>query len=136
MSTGMVLDPTISRAHDISTSGLDAGHLRGKIVGIRVDQIWRAWDWISELWAAEFRKAGAEVKFWRSCGRSGEEGERMNEELTMFLDSIDIAVIGLANCGSLHRLDDPRCARGRGHAAFAHSRRGDCPFRGFRKDLG
>ena len=100
MVTGFVLNPTIARADDITSPGPDAGVLRGKVIGIRLDQIWRAWDWISEIWAEEFRKAGADVRFWRSCGRSGEEGERMNEQLKAFLGSIDIAVIGLANCGS------------------------------------
>jgi hypothetical protein len=100
MPKGFVLDPTTERADDITSPGPDAGPLKGKVVGFRVDQMWRAWDWISELWADEFRKAGAEVKFWRSCGRSGEEGERMEEGLKQFLASIDVAVVGLANCGS------------------------------------
>lgn len=96
-----VLDPTAARADDITSPGPDAGPLAGKTIGIRVDQMWRAWDWISEIWAEEFRKAGAaDVKFWRSCGRSGEEGEKMDSELKAFLASIDIAVVGLANCGS------------------------------------
>ena len=101
MAHGFVLDPTTARADDITSPGPDAGPLAGKVIGIRVDQMWRAWDWISEIWADEFRKAGAaEVKFWRSCGRSGEEGERMDRELKAFLATIDIAVVGLANCGS------------------------------------
>jgi hypothetical protein len=101
MAKGYVLDPTTARADDITSPGPDAGSLKGKVVGIRVDQMWRAWDWITEIWADEFRKAGAaEVKFWRSCGRSGEEGERMEQGLKQFLASIDVAVVGLANCGS------------------------------------
>ena len=100
MATGLVLDPTALREEDIASPGPDAGELAGKVIGIRVDQMWRAWDWISEIWADEFRKAGAEVIFWRSCGRSGAEGEKMDRELREFLGKIDIAVVGLANCGS------------------------------------
>jgi hypothetical protein len=101
MAKGLVLDPTTARADDITSPGPDAGPLAGKVIGIRVDQMWRAWDWISEIWADEFKKAGAaDVKFWRSCGRSGEEGERMAAGLKAFLAEIDIAVVGLANCGS------------------------------------
>lgn len=100
MTKGLVLDPTTSREDDIATPGPDAGDLAGKTIGIRVDQMWRAWDWISEFWAGEFRKAGAKVVFWRSCGRSGEEGERMDRELREFIARIDVAVVGLANCGS------------------------------------
>ena len=72
----------------------------GKRIGFRVDRMWRAWDWISELWAEKFRAAGASVSFWRSGGRSGDEGERMDRELKEFLKTIDVAVVGLANCGS------------------------------------
>lgn len=100
MALGMVLDPTAKRDNDIASPGPDAGVLAGKRIGIRVDQIWRAWDWVSELWAEKFRAAGASVTFWRSCGRSGDEGERMDRELKQFLSTLDIAVIGLANCGS------------------------------------
>ena len=118
MTTGNVLDPTAVRADDIASPGPDAGMLAGKTVGLRLDEIWRAWDWIAEIWAEEFRRAGATVKFWRSNqGRTGAEGDRMARELDEFLDdidiavldgradqrsydAIDIAVVGLGNCGS------------------------------------
>ena len=100
MAIGLVLDPTAQREDDISDPGPDAGSLAGKRVGFRVDRMWRAWDWISELWAEKFRAAGAEVVFWRSAGRSGDEGERCEREYKAFLESIDVAVVGLANCGS------------------------------------
>ncbi len=100
MTKGYVLDPTAHRADDITSAGPDAGPLAGKVVGFRVDEMWRAWDWISEIWAEEFRKAGADVKFWRSAGRTGSEGERLAKSLDAFLESVDVAVIGLGNCGS------------------------------------
>lgn len=100
MARGIILDPTAVRADDNASPGPDAGPLQGKRIGFRVDRMWRAWDWISEQWAERFREAGAEVSFWRSAGRSGEEGERCEREYKAFLESIDIAVVGLANCGS------------------------------------
>ena len=100
MAVGLVLDPTAKRADDIAHAGPDAGSLVGKRVGFRVDRMWRAWDWISELWAEKFREAGAEVVFWRSAGRSGDECERCEREYKAFIESIDVAVVGLANCGS------------------------------------
>jgi hypothetical protein len=100
MAHGFVLDPTATCDEDIASSGPDAGVLAGKHIGIRLDQIWRAWDTIGELWAEKLRDAGATVSFWRSCGRSGDEGERMNRELAAFLKTIDVAIVGLANCGS------------------------------------
>lgn len=100
MALGKVLDPTARRADDITSPGPDAGSLAGKRIGFRVDRMWRAWDWISEMWAEKFREAGAEVVFWRSGGRSGDEGERHQREFEEFIKSIDVAVVGLANCGS------------------------------------
>jgi hypothetical protein len=100
MALGKVLDPTAKRADDIASPGPDAGMLAGKRIGFRFDRMWRAWDWIGELWAEKFREAGAEVVFWRSGGRSGDEGERHAAEYEAFLKSIDVAVVGLANCGS------------------------------------
>ena len=101
MAIGVVLDPTAVLESDITMPGPDAGSLAGKTVGFRLDEIWRAWDWIADIWAEEFRRAGATVKFWRSDqGRTGAEGERIARELDAFLDSIDVAVFGLGNCGS------------------------------------
>ena len=100
MTMGKVLDPTATRDDDVVSPGPDAGVLAGKRVGIRLDQIWRAWDWIAEDWAAKLEDAGATVSYWRSCGRSGEEGERMAAELKEWLGTIDMAIVGLANCGS------------------------------------
>jgi hypothetical protein len=96
----MVLDPTAMRDDDIASPGPDADVLVGKRIGFRLDRMWRSWDWISELWADKFRAAGASVSFWRSGGRSGDEGERMERELKEFLTTIDVAIVGLANCGS------------------------------------
>lgn len=100
MTQGLILDPTATRDDDIASPGPDAGPLAGKRIGFRQDRMWRAWDWISEQWAEKFRGAGAEVSFWRSGGRSGEEGERMDASLKEWLQTIDVAVVGLANCGS------------------------------------
>jgi hypothetical protein len=100
MAMGTILDPTATRDDDNPSPGPDAGVLAGKHVGIRLDNIWRAWDWIAEIWAGKLRAAGAEVSFWRCYGRSGAEGERMERELAAWLATLDIAVVGLANCGS------------------------------------
>jgi hypothetical protein len=100
MPTGLVLDPTSSPANDIASHGPDAGSLNGKTVGFRVDILWRSWDWVTEVWAEELRKRGATVKFWRPHGRSGAEGDQALRELDEFTDSIDVAIVGLGNCGS------------------------------------
>ena len=111
-----VLDPTSSLAHDIAEPGPPLEQLAGKVIGFRIDMLWRSWDWVSEIWAEELRKAGAEVRFWRSMGRTGEEGARMAAELDEFLGGIDAAIVGLANCGSCTSwtVHDALVAAGRG----------------------
>ena len=100
MALATILDPTSRRDDDIASPGPDAGGLTGKRIGFRVDQIWRAWDWISDDWAAQLRAAGCETSFWRSTDRSGAEGDRMAAELETWLGTLDAVVVGLANCGS------------------------------------
>jgi hypothetical protein len=100
MSQIKILDPTSRRATDNASPGPDAGPLAGKHIGIRLDQIWRCWDWIAEDWAQKFEESGAKVSYWRSTNRSGEEGEEQNRSLQEWLKTLDAAVVGLANCGS------------------------------------
>ena len=100
MAMGIVLDPTALRADDITHNGPDLGDVRGKKIGFRVDIMWRAWDWVSEIWANELRAAGAQVTIWRAHGRTGDEGERMAKELEQFIGSVDAVISGLGNCGS------------------------------------
>ena len=100
MTTGKILDPSSNIKDDISDPGPPIEALAGKTVGIRVDILWRSWDWVTDVWVPELRKAGATVKLWRPAGRSGEEGERALLEMKEFWQSVDIAVVGLANCGS------------------------------------
>jgi hypothetical protein len=100
MAMVKILDPTARRRDDNAHPGPDAGSLSGKHVGFRLDQIWRCWDWIAEEWAGRLKQAGAEISFWRSTNRSGEEGEEQDRSLQNWLKEIDVAVVGLANCGS------------------------------------
>jgi len=96
----LVLDPTLAAAADSGDSGPDVDTLAGKRLGFRVDILWRSWDWVSDEWAQLARANGAEVRFWRARGRTGDEGDAMLKELDAFIAGLDIAVVGLANCGS------------------------------------
>jgi hypothetical protein len=100
MPLEMVLDPTAALADDIAEPGPDAGTLQGKRIGFRIDMLWRSWDWVSAVWAERLQAEGAQVSFWRSCGRTGEEGAQAAEEYAAFLAQNDIVVSGLGNCGS------------------------------------
>ncbi len=100
MNRGLILDPTSHRSDDISDPGPDLESLAGKVIGFRVDELWRSWDWVSEIWGQMLERDGATVKFWRARGRTGEVGAHVIEELDAFTDTLDAAVVGLANCGS------------------------------------
>jgi hypothetical protein len=96
----LVLDPTLSPADDSGDGGPDVDTLAGKRVGFRVDILWRSWDWVADEWAALMQRDGADVRVWRARGRTGDEGDAVLKELDEFVASVDIAVVGLANCGS------------------------------------
>lgn len=96
----IILDPTASLAHNIADPGPQAGALRGRKITIRIDMLWRSWDWVSELWADGLRAEGAQVTFWRSCGRTGQEGEMAERDYAALLADSDMAIVGLGNCGS------------------------------------
>lgn len=106
MSRGIVLDPTVggpgstpSDDHPSGSHGL--GSLRGRVLGIRGDELWRSWDWVVDEWRPTLEEVGARVVFWRSAGnRAGKEAQRVDRELQAFLDEVDVVVSGLANCGS------------------------------------
>jgi len=106
MSKGIVLDPTVggaksSLSNDRPHASFGLGSLRGRVLGIRGDELWRSWDWVVNEWRSALESEGARVVFWRSAGnRAGKEAERVDRELQAFLDEVDVVVSGLANCGS------------------------------------
>lgn len=103
MSRGLVLDPRVEIIDQINgvpaVPGFGFGSLRGKTVGFRVDYHWHSWDWVSDEWADQFRKLGAKVVVWRATHRVGKNAEDADRELREFVADLDLAVIGLANCG-------------------------------------
>jgi hypothetical protein len=97
MSRITVLDPTASPPTDEAGTGPDAGHLAGRTVGIRYDTTWRSFEWVIGEWAPALRAAGAEVRLWCAGNRIGEQGLRTAAELVDFVESVDVAVVGLGN---------------------------------------
>jgi hypothetical protein len=97
-----VLDPTASApAQGLADPGPALGPVAGKVIGFRVDTLWRSWDWVADEWMKLFKDAGAEVKSWRRVqGIHGAEGEALEAEYATFLGSVDAVISGLGNCGS------------------------------------
>jgi hypothetical protein len=96
----LVLDPTLQPVADNGDPGPGVNTLAGLRVGFRRDILWRSWDWVSSEWAQLAEQDGAEVQLWRARGRVGDEGDAGLKELDAFLAGVDVAVVGLANCGS------------------------------------
>jgi hypothetical protein len=78
---------------------LDA--LTGRRIGIRLDILWPAWDYLTDEWSQMLTEDGAEVVTWRAAGRVNDEGADVLDELHQFVGSgLDACIVGLANCGS------------------------------------
>jgi hypothetical protein len=110
MTVGSILDPRAlapgvsARDSDLSAplgpNGFNIASLKGKRVGIRHDVYWQSWDYVAADWATLLEARGADVSFWQARSRMGKEAEGITEELNEFVNSIDIAIVGLATCGS------------------------------------
>lgn len=82
-------------------SGPDAGDLKGKTVGFRVDILWRSWDWVVDEWSKTLEASGVKTVQWRRAqDLDGMAGQEQQGDFVRFLDSVDAAVVGLGNCGS------------------------------------
>jgi Fe-S cluster biogenesis protein NfuA len=100
-ATVLIVDPAAEVTTADADPGPDAGNLRGRTVGFRVDVLWRSWDWVVDEWSRALEGEGASTRQWRRAqGLAGERGQQHAGEYEQFLSSIDIAVVGLGNCGS------------------------------------
>ena len=98
----VVLDPTgVAPDDGAIDAGPDAGRLVGRVVAIRHDVLWPAFDWTVEEWTRALEAAGATVLAWpRAQGQKDDELARADAEFESILARSDVAISGLANCGS------------------------------------
>jgi hypothetical protein len=99
--TVWVRKPTAAPAGEVSApSFLLDRPVAGLTIGIRADRAWRSWQLISEMWAENLRRDGAEtiaVETGAQMGRPGSDDRKQIEELA---GVTDCAVVGLGTCGS------------------------------------
>jgi hypothetical protein len=98
MTRGLVLDPT-QRAiptSDGATANLPVG-VPNPTVGLRLDIMWRSWDWITEEWERALAGRGSEVRTVRTGARFGDDGDRTDRDVDVWAGEVDLAVVGLAN---------------------------------------
>lgn len=98
----VVLDPVgVAPDDGIPDPGPDAGPLQGKTVAIRHDVLWPAFDWTVEEWTTALEAAGATVLAWkRAQGQKDDVLRDADAEYEALLAKSDLAISGLANCGS------------------------------------
>lgn len=95
----------LSPVPEVATSGKPpchaAGRLAGKTIGLRRDKFWISWDYVTDEWARLLEADGATTVTWRApIGKGDKEAAESSEAYERFLSEIDVAVIGLCNCGS------------------------------------
>lgn len=71
--------------------------IKGLRVGIRNDQFWRSWLQICDIWSAMLIKDGAEPVIMQIGEHVGEGGKNTQAQVEAWADSVDCAVVGLAN---------------------------------------
>lgn len=100
MALVTILDPSSLVGSTTDDPGPDVQWLSGRKVGIRVDILWRSWDWVAEEWARLLEADGAQVTTWRAQGRTGEAGDKTLAELSSLVEEVEVMIVGLGNCGS------------------------------------
>jgi hypothetical protein len=80
--------------------GLGPDALAGAKVGIRGDNLWQSWEWVTDEWAPSLSARGAELSSWKSATRGGSAADQAEKELADFLVGLDVAIVGLGTCGS------------------------------------
>jgi len=97
----LVLSPAPDIQRDGKARSRPAGSLKGKRVGLRLDKFWLSWDQVADEWESMLKADGASVVVWRApIGKGDKEMVEGGEEYEKFIESIDVAIIGLCNCGS------------------------------------
>lgn len=92
-----VLDPTARPPAVDADPGPDAGELRGKVVGLRLDTAWRSYEWVLDEWERRLVGAGATVRRWVAGNRVGPEGDQTAIGLERFAADVQIGIVGLGN---------------------------------------
>lgn len=94
-----VLDPRAeSRSHEPESPTFDVGGpIAGKVVGLRLDAVWRSYVAVVDEWEQLLIADGAVPKVTWVGERVGAEGERTRSDLEEWSRLIDVGVVGLGN---------------------------------------
>jgi hypothetical protein len=98
MATIEILLPTPPRAADERSTVFDLGRgLDGVVVGLRLDQSWRSYYTVVDVWTELFERAGATVRVLWTGDRAGPEAERTRDDVEEWSRLVEVGVVGLGN---------------------------------------
>lgn len=94
-----VLDPRAEPgAHESESPTFSVGGpIEGKVVGLRLDAVWRSYVAVVDEWEQLLIADGARPKRIWVGERVGAEGERTRSDLDEWSRLIDVGVVGLGN---------------------------------------
>jgi hypothetical protein len=93
-----ILDPRALVDEDAVSETFSLGaSLAGKVVGLRLDQSWRSYEIVLDVWKRLLVAEGAIPRVLVTGERVGDEGERTRSDLAEWSRLIDVGVVGLGN---------------------------------------
>jgi hypothetical protein len=93
-----ILDPRALIDEDATSPTFAlGGSLKGKVVGLRLDQSWRSYEIVLDEWKRLLIADGAIPRVLVTGERVGDEGERTRSDLAEWSRLIDVGVVGLGN---------------------------------------
>lgn len=94
----VILDPTAPPGDASVSATYDVGRgLQGVRVGLRLDQSWRSYEVVLDVWKRMLEADGAIPEVLVVGERVGEEGERTRNDLDDWSRLVDVGVVGLGN---------------------------------------
>jgi hypothetical protein len=96
--TVTVLSPVPPRALVEERSGPSVDDLDGKVVGLRMDWLWPAYNVAVQEWAERFTERGARVVLYNTREEQDAAAlEHRHERTAEVFGGVDLAVVGLGN---------------------------------------
>ena len=99
MAKVVALSPSPGVPDSTDDPGPSLESIEGTTIGFRVEWIWPAYHHAVDEWQKRLAARGANVVIWEA-DHTLHQGLSEVDGTQRFIDSVDFAIVGLANCGS------------------------------------